>query len=63
MLTGIVSALIVIAVAWAASQWRKKDPESREGKVPPAFEYVGWAFWILVLLALLFSIALAIKNG
>lgn len=63
MLNGIVAALIVMGVAWAASRWRSKDPENREGKVPPAFEYVGWAFAILILVALVISIFMSVKGA
>lgn len=62
MLNGIVTALIFMGVAWAASRWRAKDPENRKGKAPPAFEYVGWVLAIFILVALVISIFMSVKS-
>lgn len=63
MLKGVVAALIVMGVAWAASRWRFKDPKNREGKVPPTFEYLGWTFAIFILVALVISILMSVKAA
>lgn len=52
-----------MGVAWAASRWRSKDPENRQGKVPPAFEYVGWVLAIFILVALVISIFMSVKSA
>jgi hypothetical protein len=62
MLRGIVIAIILMGIAWASSRWRSKDPENREGKVPPAFNYFGWGFAIFILVALIISIFMSIKS-
>jgi Mg/Co/Ni transporter MgtE len=62
MLTGITLGVVLVLVAWAASAWRSKDPEKRDGQVPPAFQYFGWALGIFVLVALIISIFLSVTN-
>lgn len=63
MLKGFVFALIAIAVGWAIARWRKRDPVTREGKVPPALEWLGWVIGIFFLIALGFSLVLAVKSA
>jgi hypothetical protein len=63
MSTVITGVLITCGVIWYAARWRAKDPQAREGKVPPAFQSIGVAMCVMFLLALAISIFLAVSKG
>lgn len=63
MLGGIIIGIVVISLAWMASNWRAKDPKQREGKAPPIFEQLGKTFMWLILAALIVSVAIAVSKG